>query len=126
MIFTELTDEEFSKFVDSQDTKNFFQTLMMRDRLKLEGIETYLVGVKKDNQVVAASLIANTNHSFLGYKTYESYKGYILDYNDSELIKFMTDNIKIFLKNKKALNLYIDPYICNVSRLLRKSWWSSS
>ena len=116
MKFTELTEKEFSKFVDSQDTKNFFQTVMMKKRMEKEGIEVNLVGVKKDDKVVAASLIANTGHSFLGYKSYEAYKGFILDYKDKELVKFMTDEVKKYLKNKKALRLVIDPYIVNVSR----------
>lgn len=116
MKFTELTDEEFSKFVDTQDTKNFFQTIMMRDRMKKEGTETFLVGVKENDKVVGAALIADTGHRFLGYKSYEAYKGYILDYHNTELVKFMTDNVKLYLKGKKGLRLFIDPYIPNVSR----------
>ena len=116
MNFTELSEKEFSKFVDNQDTKTFFQTVMMKQRMEKEGIEVNLVGVKKDDKVVAASLIASTGHSFLGYKSYEAYKGFVLDYKDKELVKFMTDETKKYLKNKKALRLFIDPYIPNVSR----------
>ena len=47
---------------------------------------------------------------------YEAYKGYILDYQDKELVKFMTDEVKKFLREKNALKLIIDPYIPNVSR----------
>ncbi len=116
MNFTELTDEEFRKFVDTQDTKNFFQTIMMKERMEKEGIPVYVVGVKKDDKVVAASLIAETSHSFLGYKSFEAYKGFILDYHDKELVSFMTSEVKKYLKEKKALRLFIDPYIVNVTR----------
>ena len=116
MKFTELTEEEFSKFVDTQDTKNFFQTVMMKKRMEMEGIKVYLVGIKKEGEVVAASLIADTGHSFLGYKTYEAYKGFIMNYGDQELVEYMTKEVKAFLKSKKTLKLYIDPYIVNVSR----------
>lgn len=116
MKFAELTDKEFMDFVNTRPEKNFFQTVMMKDRIKNEGMEVYLVGVKKSNEVIAASFIAENGHKFMGYKTFEAYKGFILDYQDKEVLKFMTEEVKKFLKPKKALRLIIDPYIPNVSR----------
>lgn len=116
MKFVILNDNEFMEFVNTRPEKNFFQTVMMKDRIEKEGHEVYLVGVKNDDKVVAASFIAATGHTFLGYKTFEAYKGFILDYQDKELIRFMTEEVKKFLISKKALRLIIDPYIQNVSR----------
>ena len=116
MKFTELTDKEFMEFVNTRPEKNFFQTVMMKDRIKNEGTEVYLVGVKENKKVVAASFIAANGHTFMGYKTFEAYKGFILDYENKELVKFMTEEVKKFLSTKKALRLIIDPYIPNVSR----------
>ena len=116
MKFDELTEKEFSKFVDKHYTKNFFQTVMMKKRYDKENVTNYLVGVKKDNKVIGASLIVENGASFMGKKVYEAYKGFILDYQDKELVKFMTDEVKKFLKEKNALKLIIDPYIPNVSR----------
>ena len=116
MKFTELTDKEFMDFVNTRPEKNFFQTVMMKDRIKKEGTEVYLVGVKEKNKVIAASFIAANGHTFMGYKTFEAYKGFILDYENKELVKFMSEEVKKFLSSKKALRLIIDPYIPNVSR----------
>ena len=117
MKFEELTDKEFMNFVKTRPEDNFFQTIMMRNRIKNEGKDTYLVGVKdKDNKIIAAAFIADTGHSFMGKRTFESYKGYILDYQDKKLVKFMTEKVKEFLKSKNALRLIIDPYIVNISR----------
>lgn len=116
MKFDILSKEEFTTFVDSHYTKNFFQTTMMQDRMEKDGIETYLVGVKKGKKVIAASLLACNGTNFMGKKVYEAYKGFILDYNDKELVKFMTEEVTKFLKDKNALKLIIDPYIPNVSR----------
>lgn len=117
MKFTILEDKEFTEFVDSRPEKNFFQTVMMRNRIQGEGKENYLVGVKdKKNKVIAAAFIAETGHVFMGKKTFESYKGFILDYNDTELLKFFTEEVIKFLKEKNGLRLIIDPYIVNVSR----------
>ena len=117
MKFTLLKDEEFTRFVDQRPEKNFFQTTMMRDRIEKEGKENYLVGVKdKKGKVLAAAFIADTGHRFWGKKTFESYKGYIMDYSDKELLNFFTEELKKFLKEKDALRIIIDPYIVNVSR----------
>ena len=116
MEFTELKEQEFMEFVNSRPEKNFFQTIMMKKRIELDGYEVYLVGVKDKGKIVAASLIAEVGHSFMGKKTFEAYKGFIMDYHDKELLEFMTLEVKKFLKNKNGLRLIIDPYIPNVSR----------
>lgn len=116
MKFTELSEEEFTIFVNTQKTKNFFQTIMMKNHLKKTGHETYLVGVKKDKSIIAAAMLSSTNNIFMGKKTFESLKGFILDYEDKELLKFMTKEVVNFLKSKGALRLIIDPYIPYVSR----------
>ena len=46
MEFTELKEKEFMEFVNSRPEKNFFQTIMMKKRIELDGYEVYLVGVK--------------------------------------------------------------------------------
>ena len=116
MKFTELTEQEFQNFVDTQNNKNFFQTVMMKKKLECDGTKVYLVGVKENNKVIAASLIAETPQKFLGKTTFEAYKGFILDYHNKELLKFMTEKVKEFLKTKNGLKLIIDPYIPAVSR----------
>ena len=117
MKFTMLEDKEFTKFVDSRPEKNFFQTVMMKNRIQKEGKENYLVGVKDEKgKVIAAAFIADTGHRFMNKKTFESYKGFIMDYSNEELLKFFTEEIKKFLKEKNGLRLIIDPYIVNVSR----------
>lgn len=116
MIFEELTEKEFTDFVETRPEKNFFQTVMMKNRIAKNSLETYLVGVKENGSVIGASFIAETGHHFMGKKTYEAYKGFILDYHNQQLLKFMTEEVKKFLKNKNGLRLIIDPYIVNVSR----------
>ncbi|HIS18027.1 MAG TPA: peptidoglycan bridge formation glycyltransferase FemA/FemB family protein [Candidatus Coprovivens excrementavium] len=116
MIFEELTEKEFTDFVETRPEKNFFQTVMMKNRIAKNDLETYLVGVKENGSVIGASFIAETGHHFMGKKTYEAYKGFILDYHNQQLLKFMTEEVKKFLKNKNGLRLIIDPYIVNVSR----------
>lgn len=111
-----LTDEDFMKFVENHNLNNFFQTTMMRDKLLKDNKEVYLLGLKDNNQIVAASLVATTGRTFLKKKEYEAYKGFILDYDNTEILKEMTQKTINFLKDKNAYRLVIDPYITNVSR----------
>ena len=55
MKFTELTEQEFQNFVDTQNNKNFFQTVMMKKKLECDGTKVYLVGVKENNKVIAGT-----------------------------------------------------------------------
>lgn len=116
MVFTLLSENEFKKFSEVSCTRNFFQTLNMYKRYLELKFECYLVGVKEKGEVVAAALIVALSKKFLGYKTFNAYKGYLMDYNNLELLNFFTVEIKKFLKTKKALKLYIDPYIVSQER----------
>lgn len=116
MQFMELSEQEFMNFVNKRPEKNFFQTVSMMNKIKKDGKEVYLVGVKEEGKIIGASLIAETGHKFLGKKTYEAYKGYVLDYRNNDLLRFMTNEVKKFLQKKKALRLIIDPYIQNLPR----------
>ena len=80
MEFSELSEREFSDFVITRKEKNFFQTLMMKEKLERDNHKVYLVGVKENKEVIGASLISETGYTFMGKKVYEAYKGYILDY----------------------------------------------
>lgn len=116
MKFTELTKSEFREFVNNNETNNFFQSVQMMERLEKEGKEVYLVGLKDNKKVIAASLIAATGHTFMGAKTFEAYKGFVMNYHDTDLVNTMTKECVKFLKSKNGLRLVIDPYIPNISR----------
>ncbi len=113
--FTTLTDEEFKEFALKHPQHNFFESLYMKELLLKENREVYLVGVKEDKRIVAGSLLASS-YVFMGKKTIEALKGFLIDYDDYELLEFFTTKVKEFVKLKKGFRLTIDPYILNVER----------
>lgn len=115
MEFAILTNKEFDDFVKKEETKNFFQTSMMKEKYSSEKTEVYLVGLKDNNKVVAASMLVCTEIIF-GYKTFEALKGFIIDYHNYELVNTFTKEVKKFLQTKKCYRLIIDPYLANISR----------
>ena len=113
--FCELTDTEFQEYVDSNENKHFMQTIYMNKYYQLKGKETHLVGVKKDNKVVCAALVY-LESTYRKYKKYAIYKGFIMDYSDIDLLKFVTLEISKYLEKKGAYEFIIDPNIINIER----------
>ena len=112
----ELSDEEFNEYAIKHEHNNFFQSIYMKELLEKENKEVYLLGLKDDsNKIICATLITNSS-SFMGYKTYEALKGFLIDYTNEELVKYFTLKIKEFIKEKKGYRLIIDPYIPYVER----------
>ena len=116
MKFRLLEDKEFMDFVKTSEQNNFFQTTYMRDKFKMDGLESFIVGVECDGKIVCAGLLTDTGYRFLGKRVFEAYRGVIMDYNNLDLVKFFTNEVKKFLKSKNCYRLIINPYIMNVSR----------
>ncbi len=110
MKFREISIQEFADFSITAQQKNFFQTPMMYQRLKNEGAEVYLLGVEMAKKIIAATLVVKSN-VFLGKKTFSAYKGYLLDYEDDQVLIFFSTKIKAFLRQKGGYKLVIPPYI---------------
>ena len=111
MKFCELSDQEFEKFALNHEQSNFFQSLYMKELLIKENRELYLLGLKDDkDNVIAATLLASSN-SFMGKKTYEALKGFLIDYSNEELVLTFTNYIKKFINEHNGFRLTIDPYI---------------
>lgn len=111
MKFCELSDQEFEKFALNHEQSNFFQSLYMKELLIKENRKVYLLGLKDDkDNVIAATLLASSN-SFMGKKTYEALKGFLIDYSNEELVLTFTNYIKKFINEHNGFRLTIDPYI---------------
>ena len=70
----------------------------------------HYVGVKKDNKLIAAALLLEEK-SILGKKTFYSPRGFLIDYEDKETLKFFTEELKKYIKKHKGFMLTIDPNV---------------
>lgn len=113
--FLELNEDEFQSFIENHEQRHFMQTKYMNDYYKLKGKDTYILGVKSSEEVIAAGLIY-LESTYKGYKKFDIYKGFVMDYEDEELLKFITEQTILFLKSKKAYLFTIDPNIVEVER----------
>ena len=110
MIFTELTKEEFIEFSKNHPQASFYQTINWGELKKENGWTMHLIGVKEKDKVIAATLLLSKNIKF-GKKMFYAPRGFLLDYNNFELLKFFTEEVKKYAKKEKAIFIKIDPYI---------------
>ena len=115
MEFRELTQEEFQVFLDNHELATFFQNPKMEHYSKKTNRESYYVGVVKGNNVIAATRMTSLK-GFLGMRSFYAPRGFLIDYNDFELMSFFVKNLKKYLKSKKCYRLHIDPYVLYKSR----------
>ena len=110
MEFTELTSEEFESYAKNHEQASFYQTLNWGNLKRENGWNSHIVGVKKDDKIIAASLILSKEIKF-GKTMFYAPRGFLLDYNDYDLLKFFTNRIKEYAKRRGAIFIKIDPYI---------------
>lgn len=110
MKFQEITEKEYRNFWENHPLKTFLSAPEISKLREKSGWETLYVGIKKDKKLVAASMILGHKRHFNKYEFY-SPRGFLMDFKDTELVTFFTNELKNYLKDKKGYVLRIDPYI---------------
>lgn len=110
MEFLELTKEEFNEVCNNFDGNSFYQSIEWAKIKSKTGWISHYVGVKKKNKIIACSLILG-KMIYLNRFIFYAPRGFLLDYNDKQLLTFFTNEIKKFLKRRGGISLKIDPLI---------------
>ena len=108
MILKELTNDEFNTF-----TKNNYTSLYQSSNYALtmtkQGFECYYYGIIDNNKIYGASLILIKKT--YGFKYAYIPRGYIIDYNNLELLKEFTELLKKQLKKMHVIGIRLNPPI---------------
>ena len=110
MEFVTLTEKEFLDYSLNSPYTSFFQMPLWAEVKKDNGWDSYFVGLKDGDKVVAATLLLSKKIKFFKNMFYAP-RGFLLDYNNLSILEEFTEGIKKFLKDKNALFLKINPYI---------------
>ena len=111
MKLIELEKEEFVEFSKNYPYSLFFQSPYWIDIKKENNWEGKIVGIKDNNNIIAATVLLMKNIKGLNKKMVYAPRGFLLDYNNLELLTTFTNELKIYLKNSNALFLKINPYV---------------
>ena len=112
-----LEKEQFDKYVENHKTKShFLQSLAWGEFSKAKKhLTPYYLGLVNDkDEIVGATLLLEKKLP-LNMCYFYAPRGFVLDYNKKELVRTMTEKIKEFAKNKKAIFVKIDPDIIKTS-----------
>ena len=110
MKFQEITEKEYHDFWENHPLKTFLSSIEISKLREKSGWLTYYVGVKEENKLIAATMLLAHKRHFNKYEFY-SPRGYLLDFNNEELVSFFTRELKKYIKEKKGYIFRVDPYV---------------
>ena len=110
MYIEKLSTEEFQAFTFNHKLTSYNQTLQYAKYKELEGYTYDLIGLKDNyNNLIAASLILfkKIDKYIYGYAP----RGFLIDYNDTELLKTYNQLLYEYYKKYKVVFIKINPNI---------------
>jgi len=111
MKLVNLTKSDFKKYADNHDQITFHQTEEWANLKKVNGWEAHYIGLKEGKKIKAAALILAKELPIIKKKIFYSPRGFLIDYNDYELLKEFTNELKKYIKKEKGIFVKIDPYV---------------
>lgn len=101
----------YDEFVANNDKSHFLQSYSWGEFSKVKKhLTPYYLGLLENDNIVAATLLLQ-KHLPLNYSYFYAPRGFIIDYNNENLVKEMTKKVTRFAKKKKGIFLKIDPDI---------------
>lgn len=110
MLIKELTNEEFNNFTNKFKEKSIYQTSEYAFVMNKQNFDSIILGLINDNgDILAASLILIEKK--YGFKYAYAPRGFLIDYDDTELLKTFTNLVKKYLGKKDIIAIKISPII---------------
>ena len=107
-----LDENRFDTFASSHPNKNFYQSINYGRMMSKQGHNAYYLGLVDDiNEIKAATLLIVKNDKNDKRKMGYAPRGFLIDWNDIELVKEFTENLKSFLLKRSFTYVKIDPMI---------------
>ena len=108
---------EYDDFVKEHPMVNLLQSSAW-EKVKSDWNHERLGVYEGEKLLAVASILIKSLP--LGYKMFYIPRGPILDYRDTELLKFVLQSIKSYTRSKKAIFVTFDPSICQSQHLVNQ------
>lgn len=116
MEIVQLTKEEFDIYAENHPNKSFYQTSAYGSLMDRHSFDDYYLAMKDESGNIKAATLILIDKVLFGYKWGYCPRGYLIDFNDTELLKTFSNLLKEFLNKRNFMFVKIDPYIINKSR----------
>ena len=106
-----LTQEKYEEFCKKHKEQSHFLHSYVWGKFqeKERGVIPHYVGYEDSKHNLVAVALLLERKLVLNYTYFYSPRGYVIDYNNKELLKEFTESLKEFAKKRKALFIKIDP-----------------
>ena len=112
MKLKKLSKKEFKTFADKNPEITFHQTEEWANLKKVNNWDAHYIGLEDDNKkIVAVALLLSKTLPIIKKKMFYSPRGFLIDYNNKELLKKFTEEIKKYAKTENAIFIKIDPFV---------------
>ena len=116
MEIIQITKEEFDNFAENFENKNFYQTGSYGALMDRHSFDDYYLAMKDESGNYKAATLILIKKELLGYKWGYCPRGYLIDFNDFNLLETFTKLLTQFLNKRNFMFVKIDPYIIYKSR----------
>ena len=111
MEFVVLNENEYAEFYASFEKPCFWQSPMMAHFEEGKGWHAHYVAVRGDDGQTIAAATLLSKHIFLKYDLFKALRGFLIDYDDFELLDFFLTHLKTYLYDHHCLYFEMDPYV---------------
>ncbi len=111
MKLIEIKDKEFQEIADKSPQITFHQTKAWALLKGSNGWLHYYIALKENDTPHACALLLAKKIPIINKYIFYSPRGFLIDYNNKEILKIFTKEIKNFIKKKKGIFIKIDPYV---------------
>lgn len=112
MKLKKLTKKEFKTFADKNPEITFHQTEEWANLKKVNNWDAHYICLEDDNKkIIAGALLLSKTLPIIKKKMFYSPRGFLIDYNDKDLLKKFTEEIKKYAKKENAIFIKIDPFV---------------
>lgn len=111
-----LSKEQFDTFSNNHPLHTMYQSSMYGNLMERQGYQTNYYGFIDDNNNLIGATLILYKKLFANFKYAYAPRGFLINYDDRELIKEISDKFRLYLAEKKFVFLKIDPPVINNKR----------
>jgi len=111
-----LTEEQFDSFSSNHPLHTYYQTSAYGKLMSNDNFEPHYYGFINDQNILIGASLILVQKLFLGYKYAYAPRGFLIDYDNKDLIIDVTNKMKRFLAKNSIIFLKIDPPVVNNKR----------